>query len=221
MQMVVLAAGNGCRLRSETGGSPKQLLEVAGKTLLERLLALAGRLELAPLLVTQPEHAAAFRREGLDLLLTEGETPDMLATLYYARRRVEGEDFAWIGGDTLFSDLEPLRAMLAAHLAERACASFTYRRSLRHLAKLALSPPVPRVELTRAGNFPYSLPTFGIQSTASLAELALEPRGGYVQRLLDRGERVRFCEYEAPVFEIDTPADLAEARRFFSRCSTC
>jgi NDP-sugar pyrophosphorylase family protein len=219
MRMVVLAAGRGSRLHAETGGSPKQLLDVAGSTILDRLLGLGSTLGLAPLVVTRADHAARFAAPGLEVL-TVHETPDMLATLHGARLRVE-EDFVWIGGDTLLTDAEPIRELLAAHLAEGAYASFLYRRSDRHLAKLALSTPVPTFLLTRTVAFPYSMPNFGIQCAASLLELAIEPRGEYVQRLLDRGERVRFREYTAPVFEIDTPAELAAARRHYSRCSTC
>jgi NDP-sugar pyrophosphorylase family protein len=219
MQMLVLAAGDGWRLRSATGGGPKQLVDVAGRTLLDRQLDLARGLELAPLVVTRPVHAARFAAAGVQVL-TVGETPEMLATLYGARRRVEG-DFVWVGGDMLFTDLEPLRALLAEHLAERACASFVYRRSDRHLAKLTLALASPRVEMTRDGEFPYSLPALGIQCAASLAELAIAPRRGYVQRLIDRGERVLFREYRAPVFEVDTPEELAAASRYFARCSTC
>jgi choline kinase len=218
MWMVVLAAGNGSRLRQETGGAPKQLVEIDGRTLLDKLLELGRLLQLAPLVVTRPAHAARFRRPGVEVL-TAVETPDMLATLWSARRRVE-EDFLWVGGDTLLTDPEPIRALLRRHLAERPYASFLYRRSARHLAKLALASPVPRVVLTREGSFPYSLPNFGIQSAASFADLAVEPRGEYVQRALDRAERITFCEYAAPVFEIDTAEDLEAARRHY-RCSTC
>jgi hypothetical protein len=35
--------------------------------------------------------------------------------------------------------------------------------------------------------------------------------------MIEAGEPVLFREYAAPVFEIDTPEDLAEARRFFRR----
>ncbi len=78
------------------------------------------------------------------------------------------------------------------------------------------SSPVPRVTLTRQGDFPFSLPNVGIQCAASFADLEIGPRGEFVQRALDRGERIHFREYRAPVFEIDTPADLAAARRHFA-----
>jgi len=212
--MVILAAGYGSRLWTETAGAPKQLVSVGGRTVLDRLLALGQHLGLVPLAVTRQANAAAFEQAGTEVLVA-AETPDMLATLYLARARVD-EDFLWMGGDTLLADPEPVRKLLASHLADRPYGSFLYCRSDRHLAKMRPSSPVPRVTLTREGSFPYSLPNLGIQSASSFADLAVDPRGEFVQRALDRGERIRFREYTAPVFEIDTPEDLAVARRYFA-----
>jgi NDP-sugar pyrophosphorylase family protein len=214
MRMVVLAAGYGWRLRDETAGGPKQLVDVGGRTVLDRLLALGRVLGLTPLVVTRQAPAAAFQAAGVEMLVVE-ETPDMLATLRLARSRVE-EDFLWVGGDTLLTDPEPVRELLASHLAERPYGSFLYRRSDRHRAKLRPGAPVPRVTLTREGDFPFSLPNFGIQRASCFADLDVDPRGEYLQRALDRGERLEFREYTAPVFEIDTPADLVAARRYYS-----
>ncbi len=218
MCLLILAAGHGVRLRAETAGLlPKQLLAVGGQTLLGRLLALAGCLRLRPMVVTLPAYRQQLAACGAELLLLDAETPDMLSTLYAMRGRVGG-DLAWVGGDTLLSDPGPVAALLADHLAGRPYASFLYRRSDRHLAKLALAPR-PRLTLTRQERFPYSLPNFGIHSAACWDDLALLPRGDYVQRALDRGERVLLREYTAPVFEIDTPADLAAARRHHARAA--
>jgi NDP-sugar pyrophosphorylase family protein len=218
MKMLILAAGSGSRLRNETGGLPKQLLALGGSTILDRLLELARQLRLAPLVVTGADQEPVFRRLAQADVMAVGATRLMLETLHHARHRVEG-DFLWVGGDTVFSDLAPLGALLASHLAERRYGSFLLRRSSRHLAKMRPGSPVPRVTLTREGEFPYSLPNFGIQRGGSLDDLALAPPGEYVQRALDRGEAIAFAEYEPPLFEIDTPDDLAAARRFFAECS--
>jgi choline kinase len=220
MRMVVLAAGNGCRLRSETGGRPKQLLDIGGRTLLDRLLALGRALDLSPLIVTRPAHAETFAAAIAAAGAAAGvmaieETPEMLASLYEIRGLV-GEDFVFLGGDILLLDPGPIRELLRTHLAERPYGSYLYRRSARHAMKMRPGSPVPRVSLRGKGDYPYSLPGFGIQCAASLADLGLVPRGEYLQRALDRGERLRFQEYTPPVFEIDTPEDLAEARRYFS-----
>jgi CTP:molybdopterin cytidylyltransferase MocA len=219
MKMLILAAGSGSRLQTETGGLPKQLLTLGGRTILDRLLDLAGRLQLNPLVVTRPDHEPVFSCLARADVLAVAETTHMLATLHRARHEVQG-DFLWVGGDTVFSDPAPLEALLASHLAERRYASFLLRRSARHLAKMRPGSPVPRVTLTRQGEFPYSLPNFGIQCGASLDDLAVEPLGEYVQRALDRGEQIACEEYEPPLFEIDTPEDLAAARLFFAGCST-
>jgi NDP-sugar pyrophosphorylase family protein len=222
MRMVVLAAGNGCRLASVTQGRPKQLLDVGGHTLLDRLLGLGRELGLQALVVTRQVHAASFAAAlaasgagaGAELMVIE-ETPDMLASLYRVRDRVR-EDFVFAGGDTLLVDPAPLRELIHTHLAERPYGSYLVRRSAQHKMKMQPLQPVPRLVLTHDGGYPYSLPLFAVQRADSLADLAIEPRGEYLQRALDRGERLRFQEHTSPLFEIDTPEDLTAARRFFS-----
>jgi NDP-sugar pyrophosphorylase family protein len=244
MRMLLLAAGRGVRLRGESGGRPKQLLEIGGATLFEHALALARRLRAEPLVVTRPEFAADFIAAASSAaatpdpssdpsdpstpspspfpspsppkteVLVEEHPVDILGTLYHARERVAGT-FCWLAGDLLFGDLAPLCRLAAEHAARDAYASFLYCRSDRFKAKLDLGPP-RRVVSTRAPGWDYSIVNFAVHSAAAFDDLAREPRDGYVQRALDRGEPILFREYAAPVFEIDTPADLAAARRHFA-----
>jgi|HubBroStandDraft_3_1064219.scaffolds.fasta_scaffold00677_6 NDP-sugar pyrophosphorylase family protein len=241
MRMLLLAAGRGERLRGESGGRPKQLLEVGGATLFEHALALARCLRADPLVVTRPEFAGDFTAAAASAasapepssdspstlsnpstpstpskieVLVEEHPVDILGTLYHARHRVTGT-FCWLAGDLLFGDLEPLCRLASEHAARGSYASFLYCRSDRFKAKLDLGPP-PRVVSTRAPGWDCSIVNFAVHSAAAFDDLAREPRDGYVQRALDRGEPIVFREYAAPVFEIDTPADLAAARRHFA-----
>lgn len=214
MKLIILAAGLGTRLWSVTGGWPKQLLEAGGMTLFERHVALAGSLGMEPVVVTRPEFTSAFEGLGAEVLIEEN-SPDMVVTLSHTRRSVQ-ETHAWVGGDMLFTDFQPLRDLLQAHRAEGRTASYVYARTDRFKAKLTLDPG-PAVVLTREGTHSLSLPCFGIHEPRMYAYLPDEGvvPPGFLQTAIEQGEPMQFREYRAPVFEIDTPADLAAARRHF------
>src|SRR5436305_5664173 len=216
-KMILLAAGLGTRLWTVTGGRPKQLLEVGGMTLFDRHLALAEFLGLEPAVVTRPEFAADFAGRGAEVWI-EDESPDMLVTLSNTRRHVR-EDYVWVGGDMLFTDFQPLRELLAAHRAAGSAGAFLYARTDRFKAKLTLEP-APAVVLTRQGSHPFSLPCFGVHAPRLYDYMPDDPGappGNYLQLAIENGEPLLFREYRAPVFEIDTPADLAATRRHFER----
>lgn len=209
-KMVVLAAGRGSRLARSTGGGSKLLLEVGGRTLLDRLLEAADRMGAEPLVVTRPEHAAGLLRTGVEVLI-EPAPQGVLGTLIYAGTHVPGP-FCWVTGDLLFSDPAPLVDLVRDHLAAGAYASFFWRRSDRFKLKL-LPGPRPAVTVTRAPVSSRSIPNFLVHAPAAFGDLAEEPSDGYLQRAIERGERILCREYPAAVFEIDTPRDLATARR--------
>jgi NDP-sugar pyrophosphorylase family protein len=212
MKMAILAAGQGSRLRTETGGRPKLLADVAGRSLLDRQLDVACRIGAEPLVVTRPELAEDFRRTGMEVLV-EDEPAGILGTLYHARGALE-ETFCWLAGDMLFTDPAPMAELVAAHLEQERVASFFYCRTDRF--KLKLRPgPSPEVVLTREPGYPLSIPNFHVQSPKVFSYMAPDPNGNYLQDLIAAGEPILVREYPAPVFEIDTPEDLAKARRFF------
>lgn len=219
MKLVVLAAGLGTRMREQTGGAPKHLLDVAGTTLLGRVVELAEFLGLEPLVVTRPEFEEAFRGQGVDVVV-EGPTPDMIITLSRARRHVQGT-FAWMGGDMLFADPVPLKELLEGHFTTNSFCSFFYCRTDRFKAKLHFRPE-PEVLVTRQGEHTLSIPNFLVQSHEAFAymdeHLVGDPRANFLQRAIEEGKPVFFQEYRGRVFEIDTPADLEEARRYFGQC---
>ncbi len=215
MRLVILAAGRGLRLREESGGHAKILLDVAGRTILDRAVGLAAHLGLDPLVVTRREHAAEIGRTAE--VLVEDEPADILETLYFARGALR-ETFCWMGGDLVFADWEPHRELLAAHVSEGYSSSFFHCRTDRFKAKLHFGATGAslKVQVTREGVHEWSIPTFLVQSTHLLADMGNPPLYGFLQRAIDRGDPIQTCLYEAPIFEIDTPADLAAARRFFA-----
>ncbi|HJX30136.1 MAG TPA: NTP transferase domain-containing protein [Thermoanaerobaculia bacterium] len=219
MKLLVLAAGFGTRLFSETGGRPKALVDVGGTSLLDRLVGLADLIGLEPVVVARSAHVADFRARGVDVLV-EDHSPHMIVTLANACRQLSGP-LCWVGADMLFTDPAPLAGLVGDHLASDSFCSFLYCRSDRFKVKLDLAPE-PAVAVTRDGVFPYSCPNFVVQAERVCAWLPGDlddPRASFVQRAIERGERILFREYHAPVFEIDTPAHLAEARRHFARCA--
>lgn len=214
MKMIVLAAGLGTRMRAVTGGRPKLFVEVGGMTLLDRLLALAEIADLEPVVVTRPELVPEIRRTGVDVLVEEEPTAAMV-TLSNTRRHLQ-EPFVWIGGDMLLTDLAPVREIVRAHREEGSEGSFLYVRTDHFKAKLSLRPP--EVLVTREGTHTCSLLNFGVQSPRLFDYLPGDlhtPRDNFVQRAIEHGHPLLFQEYRAPVFEIDTPDDLAAARRCF------
>ena len=215
MRLVILAAGRGLRLREASGGRAKILLDIAGRSILDRTIALAAHLGLDPLVVTRREHAEeiGWRTE----VLVEDEPVDILESLYSARG-VLRETFCWMGGDMVFADWKPHRELLSAHLSAGYSASFFHCRTDRFKAKLHFTPTLT-VQVTREGTHEWSIPTFMVLSTRLLADMDKPPLGGFLQRAIDRGDPIQTRPYDAPLFEIDTPADLASARRFFESIS--
>jgi GTP:adenosylcobinamide-phosphate guanylyltransferase len=220
MKLVILAAGLGTRLRPVSGCRPKSLLDVGGVSIFDRLLDLADFIGLEPVVATRPEFAAEFRSHGVDVLTVEN-SPHIIATLTSACRRLPLEPLCWVGADMLFTDPAPLKELVESHLALDSFCSSVYCRTPRFKAKLELTPG-PAMVVTREGEWELSVPNFlahAARVTPWLPGDLADPRGNFVQRGIDRGERVLFREYPAAVFEIDTPADLDTARKHFARCA--
>ena len=217
--MVVLAAGQGSRLRSVSAGRPKSFLEIGGLRLIDYHLAVAERIGLEPVVITRPEFADEVRGTGVEVIVEAGDSPRMMITLANTRRHLR-EPFCWVAGDMLFTDPAPLKEMVEAHPPGAYC-SFLFCRTSRFKAKLRLDGG-PEVLVTREGEHALSIPNFLVVSPRAFEHLPGDPgdpRQNFLQRGIDRGERVLFREYRPAVFEIDTPADLEEARRFYARCA--
>jgi GTP:adenosylcobinamide-phosphate guanylyltransferase len=220
MKLVVLAAGLGTRLRQVSGCRPKSLLDVGGLSIFDRLVDLADFIGLEPVVATRPELAEDFRRRGVEVMVVEN-SPHLLVTLAVACRQLPPGPLCWVGADMLFTDPAPLKALIEEHLALDCFCSSVYCRTPRFKAKLELEPG-PALTVTREEGYELSIPNFLVHAarvTPWLPGDLEDPRGNFVQRGIERGERVLFREYPAAVFEIDTPADLDTARKHFARCA--
>jgi NDP-sugar pyrophosphorylase family protein len=199
-----------------TGGRPKHLVEVGGRTLLERHMEMAERIGLEPVVVTRREFVADFQATGVQVVVEE-DPRELKDTLSNVRRHAPYETYSWIGGDMVLTDFAPVRDLVQAHRAEQPAGSFLYSRSQRFKAKLSLSPR-PELALTRQPGYPFSVLNFGIHEPRLFAYLPGDlrsPLDNFVQNAMRGGERFLFQPYEAAAFEIDTPADLEEARRHY------
>jgi NDP-sugar pyrophosphorylase family protein len=217
MKMVILAAGLGTRMREVCGDRPKTLIDLGGETVLDRLLVTARELRIEPLIVTRPELVAWF--EGIPAeVLVEEHPVGMLTTLYQTRDLVQ-EPFVWVGGDTVFTETAPLRELVEGHRADE-FASYFFCRTDRFKAKVRFEPEL-EIVVTREGEWSFSCPCFAVQSPRIFSYMAGDTEGQFVPKAFAAGETVALREYPYPVFEIDTPFDLAAARAHFAGCAPC
>jgi len=216
--MVILAAGLGTRMRATMGSRPKILADLGGgETILDRLLAMSRELRLEPMIVTRPEFAADFRDTPAEVLVEE-QPVGLMTTLYQTRDLIQ-DPFVWVGGDMVFSEIEPLREAVEAHRPED-FASFLVCRTDRFKAKVRFEPTFD-FDVTRQGQWELSMPTFAVQSPRLFSFMDGNPETIYpLFPALAAGETFRFRECLPRVFEIDTPRDLAEARDHLSQCAS-
>jgi NDP-sugar pyrophosphorylase family protein len=217
MKMVILAAGLGTRLGTAGGGRPKVLVDLGGETILDRLLSLASDLRLDPLVVSRPEHVAWFQDAPAEVVVEERPT-GFSTTLYQTRDAVAGEPFVWVGGDMVFSEHAPLRELIEGY-DPADFASYAYCRTDRFKAKVRFEPELD-LKITREGQWELSLPSFAVQSPRIFSYMEGNPEADFFGRVLASGETIFLREYPYPVFEIDTPLDLASARSYFERCTS-
>jgi choline kinase len=112
MKALILAAGEGTRLRPYTLDRPKCLVEVSGRSLLDRQLDVLRQEEIAPLIAIGGYRADMLQRPGLQVRLNPryAET-NMVWTLFCAEGELEG-DVLLAYGDIVYSR-RVLRSLLA------------------------------------------------------------------------------------------------------------
>lgn len=236
MKAVVLAAGEGTRLRGLGGERPKVLLEVGGEPLLDRGLRALAALdpEGAVLVVGHGEEAIAARYgdrfEGLPIAyVRQRERRGLAHALLAAAPLIDGP-FVALHGDNLFLEgaaafrpaveLRRERKLAASLVVERvapgravrgACITGPDGAVLRVVERA--TPEEARAGLVVAGFYAFSPAVFdGCRAIAPSA------RGEYelpdaITWLIRRGHPVAASPLRGSRVNVNTPEDLARARR--------
>jgi choline kinase len=236
---VILAAGSGTRLRPLTDVTPKCLLEIARRPLLDRLLAALAEAGLGRAVIvighlsTRIEEHFATARPPLDVMLVRNSayaTTNNAASLAVARREIGADDFILCDGDVMVS-VNPFPALIAAH-AQCALAVDTSAPFDNEAMKVELAPDghVTRIskQLSAAVSAGESI---GLQKIGGGAApilwdvlgplVARDPARAYYedafQQMIDRGVRFETTPVASGQWaEIDDMDDLEEARRLFA-----
>jgi NDP-sugar pyrophosphorylase family protein len=211
MKLYIIAASHGVSLQPIIGDAPKQLIKIGKSTLLDRYLEIAKFLELEPVIITKPKFHNYFKDKAR--VMMDHDSTSAMDSIYFLRN-FEDEDFCWIGGDMLFSRIEPLKEMLDIHREENNLATIPYARSERFIVKYLPGEGSPTI-LNRDPGYKFSIPTFYIHSHRIFPYIKDLPHEDFVNRAIAKNEKVQFIEYRDPVFEIDNIQDLNEAKKYF------
>ena len=114
MKMILLAAGKGERLRPYTDDTPKCLMEIAGKTLLDWQISAAKRNGIDEIVVVKGYMADRIPKEpGIKYYVNSRyETTNMVETLWCAKSEFDGEVI--ISYSDILYETEVLRELINA-----------------------------------------------------------------------------------------------------------
>lgn len=107
---VILAAGRGTRMPKITKDIPKCLIEIDGKTILERQIEILLKNSVEKIYVVIGYKADKIREkikniENVEIVVNEEyATTDNIYSLYLTRDRIKGEEFILLNGDALFEE---------------------------------------------------------------------------------------------------------------------
>lgn len=237
---VVLAAGEGTRLRPYTLDRPKCLVEVDGRSLLDRQLDVLRQEDVSPIVVVGGYRADMLNRPGVSLRLNPryAET-NMVWTLFCAEDELR-EEVVLAYGDIVYSR-RTLRALLESH-AEAAVAidldweAYWRLRSENPLADAETLKLARDRRILEIGQRPRSLSEIqgqymglmkfsqtGIanlrktfhqaRSTGQLRDKTVEKAymTDLLQAMIDAGHRLDAVPVRGEWVEVDTVADLESA----------
>ena len=236
---VVLAAGCGTRLRPLTNTVPKCLLEVAGRTLIDRLCEAFVTAGLARAVIvtghlSESVEAYAQHRAPLDVTCVRNHryaTTNNAVSLAAAREPVGDAGIVLCDADVIFST-NPLRSLIG-HPADCALAVDTSIGWNAEAMKVALRGDGTVRAISKgltagqSGGESIGLQKIGAAAAPLLWEMVAalsrsDPAAGYYedafQKMIDRGVEFGVVPVESGSWmEIDDAVDLAAARERFAR----
>lgn len=232
MQAVVLAAGEGTRLRPLTAEKPKALVEVDGKPLLTRCFETLLSFDLEEFVVVVGyEGDRIVERYGdafADVPVTyvwQEPRDGMAHALLQAREAVEG-DFLCVDGDCLLRlDLEPLverqreSGVDAVQFAERVSREAARSKAIcsmdgDELVGIEKEPDDPPDRSLVAGGFAVYSPTiFEACEATEFSERGERELAESIQRFVDSGNTMLALTADGWSANVNTPEERTAAER--------
>ncbi|MBM3111552.1 NTP transferase domain-containing protein [Pseudomonas arcuscaelestis] len=181
MRVIILAAGQGTRLRPYTDERPKCLVQLQGRPLLHRQLQVLRAKGLNEITLIGGYRADCLQAEGLDVLVNPrfAET-NMVSTLFCAQERmVDGEDLLIAYGDIIYQT-----SVLESLLATDAPLAISIDREWRRFWQIRMENPLADAE------------TLKLNSDNCITEVGKKPKdysevqGQYMGLIKVRGDHV-------------------------------
>lgn len=231
MKALVLAAGEGTRLRPLTSNVPKPLLLVAGKPFLSHIfeaLKVGGVKEVALLVGWKANRIKEFYGDGseLGLSITYLEQKERLGTANAVghAEEVMDEPFFCINGDVVISELDvkAMRSMfeskgrmvMGAVTVPNPSAFGVIEEKEGKLIRILEKPKQPPSDLINAGMFVFTPDIF-----QEIRRTGKSPRGEYeitdTLTGLARGEAVMVHRIATEWIDVGRPWDLLKANEIF------
>jgi len=233
LKALILAAGKGTRLGDLGADTPKPMLSLAGRPLLEWTLESLRRAEIREVVINLhhaprviPDHFGDGSAFGLHIdYLVESEILGTAGAVRNARPLLDGEPFLVVYGDTVL-DWDP-RPMVADHVAASAAATIV----VAEVADPSLLGVVLFDAQRRITTFvekPGHRPELGRWVNAGLCvldRLVFDriPETGFSDlgasifpAMLERGDLLRAYPRPRPLTVLDTPEQYAAAQRTWS-----
>ncbi|MEE1925399.1 phosphocholine cytidylyltransferase family protein [Pseudomonas sp. 148P] len=181
MRVIILAAGQGTRLRPYTDDRPKCLVQLQGRALLHRQLDVLHTQGLNDITLVGGYRAECLQDQGADLVINPrfAET-NMVSTLFCAEQRmVDGEDLLIAYGDIIYQP-----SVLESLLATDAPLAISIDREWRRFWEIRMDNPLADAE------------TLKLDSADCIIELGRKPKdyseiqGQYMGLIKVRGDHV-------------------------------